>query len=205
MPRTSTIVSALLLVVIGAALRFYQYFVIEQVLLKILIATVLGLFVYSLLMSSVKKTSQNYKGLLLYALVIAILCSFCYESATSNRLKNQKYVERLSGIINRYMDRHNKTPTTFDEALAESSEVLPNRGDADGNPYFYRRLSDRIYILQALGPNGKNDFGLGDDIQINYVKGNSVSLEQLLVWIDSMGTPEEKENLAANRSFLQGR
>jgi hypothetical protein len=205
MPRKSTIVLALVLVIVGAVLRLREYFVIEQMLLKLLITLALAIFVYHVLTGALKKSLQNYKDLLFYMVVIAILCGFSYEPPTSNRLKNLVYIEKLSGIIHGYIQRHNKTPTTFDEALADSDEVLPNRGDADGNPFFYIRLSDRVYVLRTFGPNGKNNFGLADDIQINYVKNKSVSFEELLVSIDSMGTPEEKDKLAANRTFFQGR
>lgn len=96
-----------------------------------------------------------------------MLCVFAYESPASHRLKNQKYAERLSGIINRYYEKNHITPNSFDEALAVSGETMPNRGDADGNPYLYVRVSDHIYILRIFGPNRQNDFGSGDDIQLN--------------------------------------
>ena len=203
MPRKSTIILGLFLLILGAGLRFRQYFVVEQIALKLLIAASVVIVIYLLLISSRKKIFLNYKDLLYYAVVLAILCGFCYESPTSNKLKNQKYVERLSGIINGYIQRHNRTPLTFDEAVADSGEVLPNRGDADGNPYFYLRISDRIYILRTLGPNGQNDFGQADDIQIDHVAGKSVTFDEVSVWIDSQGTPEEREAFAAHRTFLR--
>jgi len=203
MPRKSTIIVGLVLLILGVGLRFREYFVLEQIALKLLIAVSLVIFIYLLLISSRKKIFLNYKDLLYYAVVLAILCGFSYESPTSNKLKNQKYTERLSGIINGYIQRHNRTPLTFDEALADSGEVLPNRGDADGNPYFYIRISNRIYILRTLGPKGQNDFGRADDVQISHVAGHSVSFDELSVWIDSQGTPEEREALENHRSFLQ--
>jgi len=67
-----------------------------------------------------------------------------------------------------------------------------NRGDADGNSYTYLRISDRIYVMRTRGANRKNDSGTGDDVELNYLNGNSVSFEELSSWVESNGTPEEK-------------
>jgi hypothetical protein len=203
MPGRTTLVLALILVLVGGVLRFYHYHVLEQYLLKLVIAISVAIFACSVVLSILKTRPQTYRDSIVYAIVVAILWGFTYESAASNRLKNQKYVERLSGIINRYVEKNHATPNSFDEALAASGETLPNRGDADGGPYLYLRMSDRIYILRIFGPNRQNDFGSGDDIQVNYLNGNSVSFEQLSNWIETMGSPEEREKLEAYRSVLQ--
>ena len=203
MPRRTTLVLALSLITLGAGLRFYHFYVLEQYLLKLVIASSLAIFACSVAMSIFRVRSQTYKDSLVYAVLVTILCGFAYESAASNRIKNQRYVWRLSGIINSYVQKNNQTPKSFEEALAASGETLPNRGDADGNPYAYIRLSDRIYILRLFGPNRKNDFGSSDDIQVNYVNGQPVSLEQLFSYIQSMGTPEEKETLQTYHTVLQ--
>src|SRR6185503_12804150 len=97
MPRKLTIIVGLVLLILGAGLRFREYFVLQQLALKLLIAASLVIFVYLLLMSSRKKIFLNYKDILYYAVVLAILFGFTYESPTSNKLKNQKYVGMLSG------------------------------------------------------------------------------------------------------------
>lgn len=131
-----------------------------------------------------------------WGVVVAILCGFTYESAAGNKRKNQKYLERVAGIINRYTEEHHKTPESVDEAV-KLWDTLPNRGDADGNPYQYIRLSDRSFVMRSLGANQKNDSGAGDDVYLNYLDGNSISFEELTRWIESNGTPEEKETLEA--------
>lgn len=190
-----------MLVIGGAVLRFYHYYVVEQYLLKLVIAISITLFVASLVLRS---RSDTYRNSAIFAVVIVILCLFTYESAASNRRKNEKYAERLSVIINRYYEKNRVTPEGFDHALAASQETMPNRGDADGNPYLYLRLGDHIYILRMFGPNQRNDFGSGDDIQINYLKGNRVSFEELSNWIQTSGTVEERETFAGYRPVLRG-
>jgi hypothetical protein len=195
MPERRTIVIALILVIAGAALR-YRYFYLEQIGLKLLIGLSIVVFVYSVIMSG-RKLRKTYKDSLIFAVAVAILCGVAYESAASNKRKNQKYFDRLSGIISRYLEKSHTLPNNVEEALAQSGETLPNRGDADGNPYTYLRLSDRSYILRTLGKDGKNDFGAGDDVQINYLNGNFVTFEELASRIKADGTPEENEKLEA--------
>ena len=71
-----------------------------------------------------------------------------YESPASNKAKNEKYLERLAGIINRYAEANNRTPEIFDDALDTSGQMLPNRGDADGNPYSYLRIGNHAFVLK---------------------------------------------------------
>lgn len=201
MSGRTTIVVALGLVIGGAILRFYHYYVIEQYLLKLVIAISIVLLAGSLILRS---KSEGYKNPVIFAVVVVMLCVFAYESPASNRLKNQKYAERLSGVINRYYEKNHITPSSFDEALAVSGETMQNRGDADGNPFLYLRMSNRIYILRIFGPNRQNDFGSGDDIQLNYVNGNPMSFERLLNWIETSGTQEEREALEVYGPVLRG-
>jgi hypothetical protein len=202
MPKTSTIITGLVLLILGVVLRFRGYFVLEQMALKLLIAASLVIFIYLLIINSTK-IALYYKDFLYFAVIVAILCGFSYESPTSNKLKNQMYLERLSRVINGYIQRHNRTPEIFDDALADSLEVLPNRGDADGNSYFYIRISERIYILRTLGPNHRNDFGGADDVQIIQVAGTSMSFDELSVWVHSQGTVDEREALENYRPLFQ--
>ena len=185
---------AAVLIIAGAALR-YHYFFLEQILLNLLIAFSVAVLLFWVLMSGPKRIRQTYKDSLIYAVVVAVLCGFTYESAASNKHKNQKYFEKLARIISAHIEKHHTAPESVEDALASSYETLPNRGDADGNPYIYLRLSDRIFILRTLGRNGKNDSGHHDDVRMNYLNGTSVSFAQLSSWIDVNGTPEEKEML----------
>ncbi len=203
MPERSTIVMALILVISGAALRFYYYFVLGQYMLKLLIAVSIVIFVTFVVQGLLKRRPQTYKHVAAFAAVVAILFGLTYESAASNRSKNQKYLQRLSSIFNRYIEKNHTTPDSFEEALAGSAETLPNRGDADGNPFVYIRFSDRIYLLRSLGSNRKNDFGSGDDVVLNYFDGNYVSSKELSSWIESKGTPEEKEMLEVYRPIFR--
>lgn len=171
--------------------------------MKLLIAVSIVIFVTFVVLSLVERRSRTYKALLVLAIVVAVLCGLAYESAASNRTKNQKYLLRLSSIVNRYIEENHSTPASFDEAHACSGEMLPNRGDADGNPFVYIRLSDRIYLLRSYGSNRKDDFGSGDDVVLNYLQGNYVSSKELSSWIESNGTPEEKLKLELCQPLFQ--
>lgn len=192
MPGRTTLVLALLVVVIGAALRFYHYYYLQQYLLKLLIGIAIVIFLCSMLLRLFKTRPQTYKDSLVWVVVIGILCCFTYESAASNKRKNQKYLENFAGLINRFSEKNGRPPTNVEEALKAAGQMPMNRGDADGNNYSYIRLSDRIYIMRTAGANQKNDAGGGDDVELNYLNGNSVSFEDLSTWIERNGTDEEK-------------
>ena len=202
MPERRTLVIALILTISGVVLRFYYYFFLGQYALKLLIAISIVILVTFVVLSLIERRSQTYKDLLTFAVVVAILCGLTRESAASNKLKNQKYLRRLSSIVNRYIEQNHTTPDSFAEAHAVSGEKLPNRGDADGNPYTYIRLSDRIYLLRSYGSNEKNDRGAGDDVVLNYLDGNYVSSKELSTWIPLNGTEEEKYMLEVYRAIL---
>ena len=187
-----TIVIAVVLLSVGAALRFNYYFVLGQFLMKLLIGLSIVIFITFIVLSLVERRSRTYKEALVFAAVVALLFGLAYESAASNKSKNQKYLQRLSVIVNRYIEKNHKVPETFGKALDGSGELLPNRGDADGNSLMYIRFSDRIYLLRSFGSNRKNEFGSGDDAVVNYLNGNYVSSKELTSWIESNGTPEEK-------------
>ena len=203
MPERRSIVIALVLVISGAAIRFYYYFFLGQLLLKALIALSIVIFVTFVLLSLVERKSQTYKDLLLFAVVVAVLFGLARESVASNKLKNERYLLRLSSIVNRYIEKNHSIPDSSDKAFRDSGEMLPNRGDADGNSYIYIRFSDRIYLLRSFGPNRKNDYGSVDDVVLNYLNGNYVSSKALSNWIESQGTPEEKQVLKQSQSLFQ--
>ena len=196
MPTRRALTIASVLILAGGALR-YRYYYLDQILLQLLIAFSLAVFLFWVLMNGPKRICETYKDSLLYAVVVVMLFSFAHESAAANKRKNQKYFERLSGIVNAYIERNHTTPESVEEALAMSGETLPHRGDADGNPYVYLSLCDRCYILRTLGKNEMNDSGSQDDVQMNYLNGNWVSIEELSSWIETNGTPDEKEKFAA--------
>ena len=201
MPGRNSLLLALIMLMIGAALRLHFY-ILQQYLLKLLIAISLLTLAVSLLMWLLRVRSLTYKDLLLGGVVVAILCGFTYESAADNKRKNRKYLERVAGIFKRYTEEHHNTPE-FVDAAVKLWDMLPNRGDADGNPYQYIRVSDRIFVLRSLGANQKNDFGAGDDVHLNYLNGDSVRFEELTRWIEYNGTPEEKERLELYCPALQ--
>ena len=163
----------------------------------LVIAVSIVIFACLFIQSLMKTSSGTYKDSLAFAITVAILFGLAYESDASNKAKNQKYVERLSAIVNRYIEKNQTTPDSFGEALEASGEMLPNRGDADGNSLAYVRLSDRIYVLRTVGRNPKDD---RDDIELIYLNGNYVTFEDLSNWIESKGTPEEKVKLYYFRS-----
>ncbi len=203
MPERRSIVIALVLIVSGAAIRFYYYFFLGKLMLKAVIALSIVIFVTFLVLSLMERRSQTYKDLLVFAVVVAVLCGLAYESPASNKLKNQKYLLRLSSIVNRYIEKNHATPNSVDQALEGSGEKLPNRGDADGNPYIYIRFSDRIYLLRSFGSNEKDDFGSADDVELNYLNGNYVSSKELSSWIEAQGTPKEKMMLEQARPLFR--
>lgn len=194
MPKTPTQVLALALFVTGLALRIYHYYFLQQYLLKLLIVVTVVIFVRSLVANL---SSRTFLDPFILVLVAGILCCLTYESAASNKAKNQEYLERLARIINRYTEKNHRAPGIFDDALGASWEMVPNRGDADGNNYSYLQIGDRAFVLKTLGANQKNDSGADDDVQLNYLNGNSVTLEELSNWIEQNGTPDEKMALEA--------
>lgn len=99
MPTRRALIIAAVLIIVGAALRSH-YFFLEQIVLKMLIAFSLAVLAFSVLMSRWKTLHQSYKDSLTYAVVVAILCGFAYESAASNKHKNQQYFARLARIVN---------------------------------------------------------------------------------------------------------
>lgn len=200
MPKTPTQVLALALFVTGLALRIYHYYFLQQYLLKLLIVVTVVIFLGSLVANF---RSGTFLDPFILVLVAGILCCLTYESAASNRAKNQEYLERLARIINRYAEKNHRAPEIFDDALNGSWEMVPNRGDADGNNYSYLQIGDRAFVLKTLGANQKNDSGGGDDVQLNYLNGNSVTFEELSSWIEQHGTPDEKTALEAYWPALQ--
>ena len=192
MPRRNTIVTALVLITGGTTLRFHYYYFLGQYLMIVLIAVSIVILACSVLQSLIKTGPDTYKDSLALAVTVAILFGLACESDASNKAKNEKYVERLSAIVDRYIEENQAAPDSFGEALEASGEMLPNRGDADGNSLVYVRLGDRIYVLRTVGRNQKDD---RDDVQVIYLNGNYVSFEDLSKWIESEGTPEEKWRL----------
>jgi len=203
MPERRTIVIALVLITAGATLRFRYYFLLGQYMLILLIALSIVILVTFMVLSLDERRSRTYKEMLVFAVVVAVLCGLAYESAVGNKSRNQKYLQRLSLIVNRYIEKNRKVPNNFEEALAGSGERLPNRGDADGNPLVYIRFSDRIYVMRSFGPNRKNDMGSADDVVLNYLNGNYVSSKEISGWIEVNGTPEEKYMLDQCRPYFQ--
>ena len=201
MPKKATLILAVVLLAIGAALR-YHYFYLEQYALKLLIAISILIFACAVLIRMLRTRSLTYWDSLAYAVVVVILCGLTFESAAGNKRKNQKYLEKLAGIINRYSEKHDRLPDSVEEALAVW-EILPNRGDADGNGFQYIRLGNRIFVMRSFGSNQKNDFGAADDVQLNYLNRTSVTFEQLSNWVRSEGTADEKELLALYFPALQ--
>lgn len=203
MPERRTIVIALVLITAGATLRFRYYFPLGQYMLILLIALSIVILVTFMVLSLDERRSRTYKEMLVFAVVVAVLCGLAYESAVGNKSRNQKYLQRLSLIVNRYIEKNHRVPNSFDEAFAASGEKLPNRGDADGNPLVYIRFSDRIYVMRSFGPNRKNDMGSADDVVLNYLNGNYVSSKEISGWIEVNGTPEEKYMLDQCRPYFQ--
>lgn len=188
-------VLAFVLLIIGATLRYYYYF-LAQYGLKLVIAISIAILASSVLMTLLRTRPHTYKDSLAFAMVVAILCSFSYESAAANKLKNEKYLSRLAGIVIRYSERNHRPPSSVDEAV-EAGDMLPNRGDADGNSYQYLHLTERAFVIQSLGRNQRSDRGAEDDVRLSYVNGNLVSFEELSNWVQQSGTEEEKDRFAA--------
>lgn len=193
MPKRTALVLALVLLTIGVELRNH-YFYIEQYALKLLIVSSIAILVCSVAMSLLKSRGVTLRDSLAFAVVVPILCGFTYESVASNKLKNQQYLEKLGGMISRFAEENHRLPDDTVEAL-KPLEMLPNRGDADGNGLSYIRISYRIFVLRSSGPEPKYDGRPRHAVQLNYLNGVSVSFEDLRTWVQSNGTPDEKNSL----------
>jgi hypothetical protein len=58
--------------------------------------------------------------------------------------KNQAHLKRLASVAIAYIDKHDASPKTLDEALDESEEEPPGRGDAD-----YTKTGERSFTIRA--------------------------------------------------------
>jgi hypothetical protein len=85
-----------------------------------------------------------------YGATILALLVLGLETQTANREKNNEYLERLARIVIAYEQANGAVPESFDTALEASAEVLPNRGDADGNPIRYARRGDHAFSVRSL-------------------------------------------------------
>ena len=68
-------------------------------------------------MTLLRARLHTYKDSLAFALVVAILCGFSYESAAANKRKNEKYLSRLAGIVLRYTESNHRPPSSVDGAV----------------------------------------------------------------------------------------
>jgi hypothetical protein len=99
---------------------------------------------------------------------------------------NEAYIDSLASLVVRYQERHGSPPDGFETAHAESGVTLPNRGDAYGRALLYHKFGDRGFLFRAYGTNGKNDFGLGDDLDIYYLDRRRVPREAFIRYLQSL-------------------
>jgi hypothetical protein len=92
--------------------------------------TFVGLFLSSI-------GSRDYTDSFIFGLLVGVLCCLTYESAASYKAKNHEYLQRVAGIINRYIEKNHRAPQGIEEGLDALREMLPHRDDADGNSLTY--------------------------------------------------------------------
>lgn len=105
-------------------------------------------------------------------LVALFVLSGCRRAEAARRAENCHYMqETLGPLVLEYAARYHAMPETFDEALQESGVTLAHRGDAFGGSLVYRKTGDTAFYFLAYGPDGVDDAGAGDDLQVVYEAG----------------------------------
>lgn len=96
---------------------------------------------------------------------------------------SEERLEKLSEVVRSLRDSDSNMMFPSEEAFRVAArqrypaEDLQNdvMRDGWGNPFFYARYGDnRSYRLHSTGPNGKNEYGTGDDAP---TRGGSIEIE----------------------------
>ncbi|MUG91563.1 hypothetical protein F7734_03295 [Scytonema sp. UIC 10036] len=95
----------------------------------------------------------------------------CHTSTTQQRFQNCSYIKEKPGkIVLDFQKKHDRIPSSFEEAHQDSQVILPNRGDAFGNSLIYRKTGESSFYFLSYGMNGKFEDGQGDDLKVIYDK-----------------------------------
>ncbi|MEO8354066.1 MAG: hypothetical protein ABI680_20245 [Chthoniobacteraceae bacterium] len=95
------------------------------------------------------------------------------------RVKNEQYLDRLAIIVCDYHGKKRKLPRHFDDALSESGQTLPNRGDYYGRSYHYLPFQDTAFFFRA------------HDVEVSYVNCKKVSHAEFVKWVRTHSDPDE--------------
>ena len=98
---------------------------------------------------------------------------------------NRTYLNNIAAIVWRAAGVSGKVPASLEDALTVSGTVLSHRGDAYGHHLSYFRIDDRAFFLHSVGKNDKDEYGLGDDLQLCYLNGAEVAREKFIKYIKS--------------------
>ncbi len=96
--------------------------------------------------------SRGAAKLSLFAVVIPVFFAFglqilAIEDVEANQAKNQAYLAEHAQIVTRYYRAKGRMPESFDRAVEWSGTRLAWRGDADGHPVRYEKLSRSSFLL----------------------------------------------------------
>ncbi|KAF3885980.1 MULTISPECIES: hypothetical protein [Nostocales] len=104
----------------------------------------------------------------------------CNTSTNEQRFQNCSYLkEKLGKIVLDFQKKHDRIPSSFEEAHKDTQVILPNRGDAFGNPLIYRKTGEKSFYFLSYGVNGKLENGQGDDLKVTYDKHWQTSCVEL--------------------------
>lgn len=79
-------------------------------------------------------------------ILITVCCSGFHENRDEAYGRNVRYLARLAEHGADYARHFGKVPASLDD-LAHHARPLPNRGDADGDPIWYKRVDDKHFQI----------------------------------------------------------
>jgi len=147
----------------------------------------------------------NFKIPLPVAILIIILFIACWLWLTmpfdllrdQRVVKTQRQLDRFSNILRRYAIKHETLPgpglddaiqsmmmdADFKVRLLESCDMIVKGIDPWKHHFIYEpNPKDREVVVRSCGPNGKDDGGLRDDIEVKiYLYGLDISPENSIL------------------------
>jgi hypothetical protein len=95
------------------------------------------------------------------------------DSPDRARENNDAYLQHIAHILCEFQHRRGRSPVSIDEALKDSGQTLPNRGDFYGHDLAYIPASNSAFFLRA--PN----------VELYFTDCRRVSRTDFIEWVRS--------------------
>ncbi len=115
-------------------------------------------------------------------MVLVLVAGIWYQIT---KRSNPEYLRHIGGLLNECRTKTGKLPHSIEECLKELDVMLMHRGDANGNRLWFFRVDDDAFLLRSYGPNGKDNKGREDDVQVMYLNGKEVPERVLVEYFSS--------------------